>query len=214
MKCLEHFATVRESTTGILPFESAGRDVQSIVFLRCETTGDIDAYIPVARLLHKCFPDPTVILFDEVTKLCISVATTRKSFAEKDTVVIDAIESIGRVYKGDEGLVPFYESLAFDRLPHDNLWAYLEGIAWSVRLARAQWGLGFFPTCPEHKREEMRVLIERYDVLNREIEELFWHRHRNRRSLAPDESARLRAREEQLREERDGVIEEMRAVVR
>lgn len=35
---LEHFATVQKSTTRIPPYEDDERNVQSVVFLRCEMT--------------------------------------------------------------------------------------------------------------------------------------------------------------------------------
>ena len=61
---LEHFATVQKSTTRIPPYEDDERNVQSVVFLRCEMTAGTMAVAEVAELVHKCFPNPTVLLVD------------------------------------------------------------------------------------------------------------------------------------------------------
>lgn len=58
---LEHFATVQKSTTRIPPYEDDERNVQSVVFLRCEMAAGTMAVAEVAELVHKCFPNPTVL---------------------------------------------------------------------------------------------------------------------------------------------------------
>ena len=58
---LEHFATVQKSTTRIPPYEDDERNVQSVVFLRCEMTAGTMAVAEVAELVHKCFPNPTAL---------------------------------------------------------------------------------------------------------------------------------------------------------
>ncbi|MGN0035072.1 MAG: DUF4391 domain-containing protein, partial [Coriobacteriales bacterium] len=76
---IRHFATVQKSTTRILPHVDVERDVQSVIFLHCETTEASKAYGEVAALLHKCFPNPTVILFDGTGVAGVSAALTRNS---------------------------------------------------------------------------------------------------------------------------------------
>ena len=61
---LEHFATVQKSTTRIPPYEDDERNVQSIVFLRCEMAAGSMAVSEMAELVHKCFPNPTVLLIE------------------------------------------------------------------------------------------------------------------------------------------------------
>ena len=46
---LEHFATVQKSTTRIPPYEDDERNVQSVVFLRCEMTAGTMAVAEVAE---------------------------------------------------------------------------------------------------------------------------------------------------------------------
>lgn len=76
---LEHFATVQKSTTRIPPYEDDERNVQSVVFLRCEMTAGTMAVAEVAELVHKCFPNPTVLLVEAGGCACISVALTRRT---------------------------------------------------------------------------------------------------------------------------------------
>lgn len=94
---LEHFATVQKSTTRIPPYEDDERNVQSVVFLRCEMTAGTMAVAEVAELVHKCFPNPTVLLVEAGGCACISVALTRRSQAEQGATVVDRVESTGRV---------------------------------------------------------------------------------------------------------------------
>ena len=65
---LEHFATVQKSTTRIPPYEDDERNVQSVVFLRCEMTAGTMAVAEVAELVHKCFPNPTVLLVEAAAR--------------------------------------------------------------------------------------------------------------------------------------------------
>ena len=85
---LEHFATVQKSTTRIPPYEDDERNVQSVVFLRCEMTAGTMAVAEVAELVHKCFPNPTVLLVEAGGCACISVALTRRSQAEQGATVV------------------------------------------------------------------------------------------------------------------------------
>lgn len=92
---LEHFATVQKSTTRIPPYEDDERNVQSVVFLRCEMTAGTMAVAEVAELVHKCFPNPTVLLVEANGRACVSVALTRRSQAEQGATVVDRVESTG-----------------------------------------------------------------------------------------------------------------------
>lgn len=210
MSRLEHFATVQKSTTRIPPFVDERRDVQSIVFLHCEM-GDSHAYAEIGRLLHGCFPNPTVILFNGINHLCISVATTRKSLAEKGAVVVDAVESTGHLYTKDEGLKAFYNSLAFGRLPQGNLQAFLEGMAWNVKLSHAVWSVGFFPSCPAHKQAQLKELLDKQEDLNKKITATIRQRRLDK-DLTLNESAKLRMQEKKLSSELDVVVDEMKEI--
>ena len=76
---LEHFATVQKSTTRIPPREDDERNVQSIVFLRCEMAAGTMAVAEVAELVHKCFPNPTVLLIEAGGCVCLRRSSTGSS---------------------------------------------------------------------------------------------------------------------------------------
>lgn len=198
---LEHFGTVQKSTTRIPPYEDDERNVQSIVFLRCEMTAGTMA---VAELVHKCFPNPTVLLVEASSSACVSVALTRKSQAEQGATVVDSIEATGAFDPGRPGYAPFLDALDFAKLPQDDLLAYLQGIAWAVRLSRSITSLGFYPICADRNREQLGKLIARSDALAREVS---GNRQRRRdRGLSLNESAKLRVDAKRLEAEFDSVM--------
>lgn len=187
---LEHFATVQKSTTRIPPYEDDGRNVQSIVFLRCEMASGSMAVAEAAELVHKCFPNPTVLLIEAGGRACISVALTRKSQAEQGATVVDRIESTGAFDPGRREYADFLGALAFGRLSQGDLWEYLLDLSRAAALSRAIGGLGFYPSCPAQNRERLLVLTSRYDQLEASIKRL--KEQRRSKDVSLNESAKLR----------------------
>ena len=110
MNSLRLFATVQESSTRIFASVDEERDIRCIIFLRCEMQ-DSEAYAEVARVLHKCFPNPTVILFEGSDQLCISVSITRKNLAEAGTTVVETgdfneVPSVSKISHVSDFLIP------------------------------------------------------------------------------------------------------------
>lgn len=187
---LEHFATVQKSTTRIPPYEDDGRNVQSIVFLRCEMAAGTMAMAEVAELVHKCFPNPTVLLVEANGRACVSVALTRKSQAEQGASVVDSIESTGAFDPCSPEYADFLGALAFGRLSQDDLWEYLLDMARVVALSRAIGGLGFYPSCPAQDREKLILLTSRYDELGVSVKRM--KEQRRSKDITLNESAKLR----------------------
>lgn len=207
---LEHFATVQKSTTRIPPYEDDERNVQSVVFLRCEMTAGTMAVAEVAELVHKCFPNPTVLLVEAGGCACVSVALTRKSQAEQGATVVDSIESTGAFDPCRSGYAPFLDALGFAKLPQGDLLAYLQGIAWAVRLSHSITSLGFYPMCADRNREQLGKLIARSDALAKQVSD---NRQRRRnRGLSLNESARLRMDAKKLEAEFDSVMDSIKSV--
>lgn len=187
---LEHFATVQKSTTRIPPYENDERNVQSIVFLRCEMAPGTMAVAEVAELVHKCFPNPTVLLIEASGCVCVSVALTRKSQAEQGATVVDRIESTGTFDPSRPEYADFLGALAFGRLSQGDLWEYLLDLSRAATLSRAIDGLGFYPSCPAQDREKLIVLTSRYDELGASIKRM--KEQRRSKSITLNESAKLR----------------------
>lgn len=186
---LTHFATVQKSTTRIPPTQDEEHDIQSVVFLRCELAGNA-AYAELARLVHKCFPNPTVTLFGGEGQACVSVALTRKSLAEQGVTVVDRIEATGAFDPRSELYAGLLDALAFDALPQVNLLSYLEGLAAAVTLAKAVDSLGFYPVCAPQDRGRLLALVGEKNELDSTIAEL--RKQRRDKDISLNDSARLR----------------------
>ena len=187
---LEHFATVQKTTTRIPPYEDDERNVQSIVFLRCEMAAGTMAVAEVAELVHKCFPNPTVLLIEADGCACMSVALTRKSQAEQGATVVDRIESTDAFDPYSPEYADFLGALAFGRLSQNGLWEYLLDLSRAVALSRAIGGLGFYPKCPAQDREKLIVLTARYDELGASVKRM--KEQRRSKDITLNESAKLR----------------------
>ncbi len=208
MRRLEHFATVAKGTAQVLPRVDEEYDIQSVIFLRCEMKGDSQAVAEVARLLHGCFPNPTVILQEAGDGIAVSVALTRRSHAERGATVVSDVESTGLFDPDNERYAPFLDSLAFDRLPQDDLLSYLRALASCVRLSQAIGPLGFYPACAPADRERLLALVADYDRQQGEVDALA--EQRRAKDVTPNESAQLRMRIRRAERQRDGTLDEIR----
>lgn len=207
---LEHFATVQKSTTRIPPYEDDERNVQSIVFLRCEMAPGTMAVAEVAELMHKCFPNPTVLLIEAGGRACVSVALTRKSQAEQGATVVDRIEATGAFDPGRSEYAEFLGALAFVRLSQGDLWEYLLDMVRVVALSRAIDGLGFYPSCPAQDREKLIVLTARYDELGASVKRL--RERRWSKDITLNESAKLRMEMKEEERRLRAVTDEIREI--
>ena len=187
---LEHFATVQKSTTRIPPYEDDERNVQSVVFLRCEMAPGTMAVAEVAEIVHRCFPKPTALLVEAGGRACVSVALTRKSHAEQGATVVDRIETTGAFDSYSPEYADFLGALAFGRLSQNDLWEYLLDLSCAVALSRAIGGLGFYPKCPVQDREKLIVLTARYDELGASVKRM--KEQRRSKDITLNESAKLR----------------------
>lgn len=207
---LEHFATVAKGTAQVLPRVDEEYDIQSVIFLCCEMKGDSQAVAEVARLLHGCFPNPTVILQEAGDSVAISVALTRKSHAERGATVVYDVESTGLFDSGDSRYEPFLDSLAFERLPQDDLLSYLEAIASCVRLSQAIVPLGFYPVCAPQDRDQLLLLVAEYRRQQAEVDALATERRG--KDVSPNESARLRMEIRKAERRRDDTLNDIRGI--
>lgn len=210
MRRLEHFATVAKGTAQVLPRVDDEYDVQSVIFLRCEMAPDSQAVAEVARLLHGCFPNPTVILQEAGDEAAVSASLTRRSHAERGATVVYDVESTGLFDPDDPRYRPFLDSLAFARLPQDDLLSYLRALASCVRLSRAIGPLGFYPSCEPQDREHLLALVADYDRQQGEVTAL--EEERRAKDVSPNESARLRMRIRKAERQRDGTLAEIRGL--
>lgn len=207
---LEHFATVQKSTTRIPPHVDAERDIQGVIFLRCELAGTSAAYAELGQLLHKCFPNPTVILFEGMDEVCISCAVTRLSLAERGVTVVEGIDATGGFILDDARYAPLLAGLALDALPQDDLYAYVRELAWRLRLARLVASLGFYPDCAPAERPHLLDLTARLDDLTAERNALA--QQRRNRELSLNETAKLRIHQRDVEKQMTATLVEIEGV--
>lgn len=208
LRRLEHFATATKVTTRMLPRIDDEHDIQSVIFLRCEMAGTSQAVVEVAHLVHKCFPNPTVIMQEVGDLICVSVSLTRKSRVERGATVIDRIESTGLFDERTDAWQLFLDALAFDKLPQDDLYVYLRAMVGDVVLARTIDALGFYPQVNIGNQEQVVALASRYDVMRGDVCHLY--EERAGKDVTLNESAKLRMRINEAESQRDAILNEIK----
>lgn len=208
IRTLTHFAVVQKTTTRIPVFVNAEMDIQSVIFLRCKLIDSAENH-ELARLLHSCFPNPTVIIFEYHSEAHISASITRRSRAKTGTSIVDTIDSTEVFRIHDEMMRPFLNSLAFGALPQANLKDYLSAIKRNIKLSHLIHSLGFFPSCPQRKSCELVDLADLHDELSSRIDSSIRARRANT-NLA--ETTLMRCREEELKARLNTVIEKIKEI--
>lgn len=208
MRRLELFATVTKGTTRIPPRVDDERDVQSVIFLSCEMAPGSQAAAEVAQLLHKCFPNPTVIMQDVGDAMCVSVSLMRKSLAERGATVVEQVASSGIFDGNAPECGPFLGALAFQALPQGDLQEYVGALAGRVMLARAIGALGFYPQAGESDQERLMELVARFDAEQGGVRRLY--EERSGPDVTLNESAKLRIRIKKAERQRDATLGEIK----
>lgn len=210
IKRLEYAANIQKSSTYMAPHVDAERDIQACLVLRCEMAGDSAAYAEMAYLLHKCFPNPTIIVFEGAGSMCISVAITRRSLAERGASVVDVQESTGAFTPSDKAYEPFLNELAYAKLPQADLLVYLEALVNRVRRANSVRSLGYYPECRAEDVDRLMELIAKTNKLAGEIEAL--RAQRRDKELSLNESAKLRMQSRKLEQEHKSLTQQIEEI--
>ena len=207
---IEHWATVQKSSTRIPPHIDEARDIQAVVFLRCELTGHSAAYAELARVIHPCFPNPTVLLFENGGEVCLSCAVMRMSQAERGATVVEDVSSTG----GFDPAAPLYAllltDLALNRMPQDDLYEYVRELAWRLRLGRLAGSLGFYPSCAPAQRVRLLELSTERDGLVAERNGIA--ERRRDRDLTLNETAKLRMRQREIERNIEGLLDDIKEI--
>lgn len=207
---IEHWATAQKSTTRIPPHVDAERDIEAVVFLRCELTGRSAAYAELARVIHPCFPNPTVLLFESGGEVCVSCAVTRMSQAERGATVVEDVSSTGGFDAEGTLYSPLLADLALDRLPQDNLYAYVRELAWRLRLGRLAGTLGFYPSCAPAQRARLLELSSERDELAARRSAVA--ERRRDRELTLNETAKLRMEQRVIEKKIEGTLDKIKEI--
>lgn len=207
---IEHWATVQKSSTRIPPHVDEERDIQAVVFLRCELTGRSAAYAELARVIHPCFPNPTVLMFENGAEACLSCAVTRMSQAERGATVVEDVTSTGGFDPADPLYASLLADLALNRMPQGDLYECVRELSWLLRLGRLTGSLGFYPSCALSQRARLLELSSERDALVAELSSI--KDKRRDRGLTLNETAKLRMRQRELERMIDGILNEIKEI--
>ena len=207
---IEHWATVQRSSTRIPPHVDDERDIQAVVFLRCELTGKSAAYAELSRVIHPCFPNPTVLLFENGGEVCLSCAVTRMSQAERGATVVEDVTSTGGLDPADPLYALLLADLALNRMPQGDLFEYVRELSWLLRLGRLAGSLGFYPSCaPAQRARVLELSAERDELVARRNAIAEQRRDRN---LILNETAKLRMEQRDTEKKIEAILGEIKEI--
>lgn len=201
---LTHVATLQKSNTPMLPALDEEHDVAAILYLRCvmkRRSGTAE----LAELLHRTFPNPTVLLFEAEGACGVSVALKRKSLAEHGAMVVEQIAGTGWFDPDDTAYGNYLEAIAYSALPQTTLLEFARVLAQRTLAAKCIGTLGFYPVVRERAVAELMARVRRLEELQTQIEELQAKR-RSRETFLAD-STKLRVEIKKLEKERSAVAE-------
>lgn len=207
---IEHWATVQKSSARIPPHVDEERDIQAVVFLRCELTGRSAAYAELARVIHPCFPNPTVLLFENGGEVCLSCAVTRMSQAERGATVVEDVTSTGGFDPADPHYASLLADLALNRMPQGDLYEYVRELSWLLRLGRLTDSLGFYPSCAPAQRGRLLELSSERDELVARRNTIA--EQRRSRDLTLNETAKLRIEQREVEGRAERLLEEINEI--
>lgn len=201
---LTHVATLQKSNTPMLPVSDEEHDVAAILYLRCvmkRRSGTAE----LAELLHRTFPNPTVLLFEAEGACGVSVALKRKSLAEHGAVVVEQIAGTGWFDPDDVAYGSYLEAVAYSALPQATLLEFVRTLVRRTLAAKCIGALGFYPAVGEGAVDELMAQVRRMSELQTQIEGLQVRRRSRETSLA--DSTKLRVEIKKLEKERSAVAE-------
>ena len=207
---IEHWATVQKSSTRIPPHVDEERNIQAVVFLRCKLAGRSAAYAELSRVIHPCFPNPTVLLFENGGGVCLSCAVTRMSQAEHGATVVEDVTSTGGFNPANPLYAPLLADLVLNRMPQGDLYEYVRELSWLLHLGRLTGSLGFYPSCAPAHRVRLLELSSERDRLAAECSSI--EDKRRDRDLTLNETAKLRMRQRELERKIEETLNEIKEI--
>lgn len=207
---LRSYAILGKSNTGILPRIDEVYDIQAVIYLDC-LLGTWDRTDDLALLLHRAFPNPTVLLMRTMDLLDgrrVSVAVKRRSLAETGAVVVETVDSTDVLDPMDGSSTEFWNVFAYDRLPQNDLLDYVHGMQDAVLFHGLRSRLGFMPKPGLMHRTEIRKDLKQLKLLDTEIRQL--DAKRRDRDTTFGESAELRVLASGKKEEAQTIVDHIK----
>lgn len=213
LRDVRFFASLNKSNSRIQPVKDDAYDIESIIFLTCglnSTTGTAETL----RMVHDCFPNPTVILAEGFAKpgIAVSAALRRKSLAEYGAFVTEKVYSSSLFKVESPEYAPYLERLSFAALPQTTLLDYLTALGDRTLLARSVKTLGFYPVCKDADAGLLMGHVKALDALTSKINELNDARKSKDATLA--DTTKLRVEMRKLEQQRESVMDEIKEICR
>ena len=205
---LTHVATIQRATARIAPVSDAEHEIGSVIYLRCELVR-AGGFGELASVLHKVFPNPVVLLFEEPGgKVGVSVSVKRKSLAEKGAVVVERTETARLFDPTDASYADYLADIRHNSLPQSNLLAYATALCDRTAKAAAIGTIGEYPHCKDADTKQLMALLSRLRDTQAEINVLRSQYRDKEATIA--ESSRLRMSLKRKERERDAVANEIK----
>lgn len=211
LRDVRFFASLNKSNSRILPVKDNAYNIESVIFLTCglnPTTRIAEAL----RMVHGCFPNPTVILAEGFANpgIAVTVALRRKSLAEHGAFVTEKIYSSGLFKAESPEYAPYLERLSFATLPQTTLLDYLTALGDRTLLARSVKALGFYPICKDADAGLLMGHVKAMNALTSKINELNDARKSKDATLA--DTTKLRIEMRKLEQQRESVMDEIKEI--
>lgn len=205
---LTHVATIQRATARIAPVSDDEHEIGSVIYLSCELVRS-GGFGELAAVLHKTFPNPVVLLFEEPGgKAGVSVSLKRNSHAEKGAVVVERTESARLFDPEDVAYADYLADIRHNALPQSDLLAYVTALCDRTAKAAAIGTIGEYPHCKDADTKQLMALLFRLRDTQSEINVLRSQYRDKEATIA--ESSRLRMQLKRKERERDSIAIEIK----
>ena len=162
-------ATVSRQNARIVPVSDDVHEIGSVIYLRCELV-KAAGFGELAGVLHKAFPNPVVLLFEEPGgKVGVSVSLKRKSLAEKGAVVVERSESTRLFDPSERAHADYLADIRHASLPQSDLLAYVTALCDRTAKAATIGSVGEYPRCKDDDTPRLMALLSRLRDMQTEI---------------------------------------------
>lgn len=206
LKELRSYAVIGKSTTGILPHVDSVYDIRAVIYLDCALES-WDGIGELAMILHRAFPNPTVLLMgteDPLGGRMLSVALKRRSLAKGSAAVVESVDSTDAIDPMDVSAAAFWSAIQYDALPQSDLLDYVHGVQDAVSFCNVRSRIGFVPKPGYVCRAEVHEELARLKRLDAQIAELA--SRRRSKDVTFGESAEIRVIESGKKEEAQTIV--------
>lgn len=205
---LTHFATIQRGAAHIAPVSNDEHEIGSVIYLNCELVRP-SGFGELAAVLHKTFPNPVVLLFEEPGgKVGVSVSLKRKSHAEKGAVVIERTETARLFDPAEQAYADYLADIRHAALPQSDLLSYVTALCDRTAKAAAIVSIGEYPRCKDADTSQLMALLAHLRDSQSEINVLRSQYRDKEATLA--ESSRLRMALKKKEREHDRLATEIK----